>query len=166
MLGNLDERLKNRGDKVKKKINISLHLHNLMIRTISIFSILFTIILGVIALVQLYIFDQHSINIIEIFLIGLITFIISLLLSLFYQINKITVFIQIITTYIILIIFLYFLGFASNWFSFKDISFLIISLSFNFVGIIILSIIIFVNRYKEIRDLNRDLSHYKGRDRR
>lgn len=148
---------------MKKK---SYQVNNLIVRTMSIFTILFTIILGVIGLVQFFIFDQHSLNIGEILIIALILFIISISLSLFYQINAITVFFQIITTYLTLIIFLYFLGFILKWFSLKNLDFIIPSLTFNILGGIILTVIILVNRNKEIRDLNRDLIHYKGRDRR
>ena len=88
----------------------------------------------------------------------------SLLLTFFFQINRITLFTQVLVTYFIIIVNIYSLGFISGWFSFKNIVFVIISFSINIIGAVIIYLITAIRKHIVQKRLNKELELYKEND--
>lgn len=114
-------------------------------------------------LIGALIFGQKSV-IISNYVIQLpILFLVSILLTLFYQINKITVSIQVFVTYLTILIIIYVFGFFNGWFAFDNIMFLIISLLLNAIGLTITIVILLVRRKHQNDILNKQLLNIKER---
>ena len=71
--------------------------------------------------VDALIFNQKTLSFSYIYFEVIAIVLSSLILTFFFQINRITLLIQILVTYIIITVDIYILGFISGWFSFKNI---------------------------------------------
>jgi hypothetical protein len=88
---------------------------------------------------------------------------VSVGLNFFYRINRITIFFQVLCTYLVLIVFMYFMGFLLGWFSFNNLDFLLTCLLIHFLGGFLVTLGIVLKRNFEFSKLNRRLSEFKGR---
>lgn len=137
-----------------KKIMISF-LTNLMIVC---FDVLFAQIL-----IGALIFGQKSVVITHFYIQIPILFFVSILLTLFYQINNITVTIQVFVTYLTILILIYLFGFFNGWFAFENITFLVISLLLNIIGLSITIVFLLIRKKRQTDMLNKQLSSIKER---
>lgn len=137
-----------------KKILISF-LTNLMI-------VCFDVMLAQL-LIGALIFGQKSVVISNYYIQLPILFLVSILLTLFYQINKITVTIQVFVTYLTILIIIYIFGFFNGWFALDNIMFLIISLLLNAIGLTVTIIILLIRRKRQNDILNKQLLNIKER---
>ena len=71
--------------------------------------------------------------------------------------------IQVLTTYVTILLLIYLFGFFTGWFAFDNLKFVIISLSLNAVGLTITIIALLLKRKKQNELLNRQLSNIKER---
>ncbi len=110
------------------------------------------------------IFGQRSVNYNYVYLEILVVVVISILLTLFYQINSITLFIQIVVTFISIILTIYMFGIFSGWFTFDKLLFTIIPLSFNIIGLVAVSLLLLYVRKRQTKNLNKQLESYKERE--
>lgn len=137
-----------------KKIVISF-LTNLMIVC---FVVLFAQIL-----IGALIFGQKSVIIANFSIQLPILFFVSILLTLFYQINTITVSIQAFVTYLTILLLVYLFGFFNGWFAFDNIVFLVISLLLNVIGLTITIVVLLIRKKRQTDILNKQLSSIKER---
>ena len=137
-----------------KKIVISF-LTNLMIVC---FVVLFAQIL-----IGAFIFGQKSVVIANFSIQLPILFFVSILLTLFYQINTITVSIQAFVTYLTILLLVYLFGFFNGWFAFDNIVFLVISLLLNVIGLTITIVVLMIRKKRQTDILNKQLSSIKER---
>ena len=137
-----------------KKIVISF-LTNLMIVC---FVVLFAQIL-----IGAFIFGQKSVVIANFSIQLPILFFVSILLTLFYQINTITVSIQAFVTYLTILFLVYLFGFFNGWFAFDNIVFLVISLLLNVIGLTITIVVLMIRKKRQTDILNKQLSSIKER---
>ena len=137
-----------------KKIVISF-LTNLMIVC---FVVLFAQIL-----IGASIFGQKSVVIANFSIQLPILFFVSILLTLFYQINTITVSIQAFVTYLTILLLVYLFGFFNGWFAFDNIVFLVISLLLNVIGLTITIVVLMIRKKRQTDILNKQLSSIKER---
>ena len=114
--------------------------------------------------VDALIFNQKTLSFSYIYFEVIAIVLSSLILTFFFQINRITLLIQILVTYIIITVDIYILGFISGWFSFKNILFVIISLSINVIGVMIFSIAVFIRKNIQQEKLNKELELYKEKE--
>lgn len=114
--------------------------------------------------VDALIFNQKTLSFSYIYFEVIAIVLSSLILTFFFQINRITLLIQILVTYIIITVDIYILGFISGWFSFKNILFVIISLSINVIGVVIFSIAAFIRKNIQQEKLNKELELYKEQE--
>lgn len=141
---------------MKKFKNLSISfLTNLMI-------VCFDVIFAQILIGSL-IFGQKSVIISHLYIQLPILFVVSILLTLFYQINKITVTIQVFVTYLTILFLTYLFGFFNGWFAVDNILFLVISLLLNAVGLTVTVIILLIRRKRQTDLLNAQLSSIKER---
>ena len=137
-----------------KKIMISF-LTNFMIVC---FDVLFAQIL-----IGALIFGQKSVVVTHFYIQIPILFLVSILLTLFYQINNVTVTIQVFVTYLTILILIYLFGFFNGWFVFDNILFLVISLLLNIIGLTITVVFLFIRKKRQTDMLNKQLSSIKER---
>ncbi len=141
---------------MKKAKNILISfLTNMMIVC---FDVLFSQIL-----IGALIFGQKSVVLTNYYIQIPILILVSILLTLFYQINKITVTIQILVTYLTILILIYIFGFFNGWFAFDNIKFIGISLLFNAIGLTITTVILLIRKKRQTDMLNKQLSNIKER---
>ena len=114
-------------------------------------------------LIGALIFGQKSVVISNYYIQLPILFLVSILLTLFYQINKITMTIQVFVTYLTILIIIYVFGFFNGWFAFDNIKFLIISLLLNAVGLTITIVILLIRKKRQTDMLNEQLLTIKER---
>lgn len=114
--------------------------------------------------VDALIFNQKTLSFSYIYFEVIAIVLSSLILTFFFQINRITLLIQILVTYIIITVDIYILGFISGWFSFKNILFVIISLSINVIGVVIFSVAAFIRKNIQQEKLNKELELYKEQE--
>lgn len=114
-------------------------------------------------LIGALIFGQKSVVISNYYIQLPILFLVSILLTLFYQINKITVTIQVFVTYLTILIIIYIFGFFNGWFALDNIMFLIISLLLNAIGLTVTIIILLIRRKRQNDILNKQLLNIKER---
>ena len=137
-----------------KKIMISF-LTNFMIVC---FDVLFAQIL-----IGALIFGQKSVVMTHFYIQIPILFLVSILLTLFYQINNVTVTIQVFVTYFTILILIYLFGFFNGWFAFDNIKFLVISLLLNVIGLTITILFLLFRKKRQTDILNKQLSSIKER---
>ena len=114
-------------------------------------------------LIGALIFGQKSVVLTNYYIQIPILILVSILLTLFYQINKITVTIQILVTYLTILILIYIFGFFNGWFAFDNIKFIGISLLLNAIGLTITTFILLIRKKKQTDMLNKQLSNIKER---
>ncbi|HHU24882.1 MAG: DUF3021 family protein [Bacilli bacterium] len=131
-----------------------------------IFSILFAMTLGVYIIIQSLVFKQKIMQFSDLILSTGVLFCVSVGLNFFYRINRITLFFQVLCTYLVLIVFMYFMGFLLGWFSFNNLDFLLTCLLIHALGGLLVTLGIVIKRNFEFNNLNRRLSEFKGRGKR
>ena len=138
---------------------------NKVLRFFTSFFVLFTISFSLTFIAKIVIdalvFSQKTLTYNYMYLELIVILVVAILLTLFYQINRISLFVQVIVTYVMILIDIYFFGFISGWFSFNNLVFLIVSISFNIVGLAIISTIVLLNNVMKQKKLNEELKHYK-----
>lgn len=132
-------------------------------RFFSLALILFAVYVFCYGVISLAIFKQHIFPINYILVLFVTACVISLVLTIILDINKLNFILQAILIYIIVTASVYFVGFYTNCFTY-DVSFWIFSLIINLIALGILFGIIYVKRILENRDLNKKLQSYKERD--
>lgn len=131
---------------------------------ITLFIIIFAVTFITKIIVDDLVFKQKSLAFRYIYIEVFVIVLSSLLLTFFYQINKITLLIQILVTYFIVIVDIYSMGFISGWFSFKNMTFVIVSFSINVIGVVIVSLIAQIRKHIQQDRLNKQLAEYKEND--
>ena len=111
-----------------------------------------------------FFFAQKTIAFRYIYLEVIAILISSALLTLFYQINRITLFVQVLVTYSIITIDIYFLGVISGWFNYKNIAFFITSICVIVAGALLILAVTFIRRYIQQKRLNKELASIKEED--
>ena len=132
------------------------------------FSITFIIIFAVAFLAKIFIdafiFSQKAVNYKYILFDLIVVIVFSLLLTLFYQINKTTILVQVIVTFITMLLVIYSFGIISGWFGFNNLGFSLIAIGFNVLGLLGVFLIIYFIKKKQASILNKELESYKERD--
>lgn len=134
-------------------------LTSFLVTFVTIFTITFLIKL----IIDAAIFSQRSVNYKNILILLPIVTFLALLLTLFFQLNNVTIFIQTVVTYLTVIITIFAFGVISGWFNFDRKTFSAIVLGFNVVGFSIVSFIIMILKRRLNSKLNRQLKSYKER---
>ena len=129
----------------------------------SIFMIVFSVSFFAKIIVDAIIFGQKSFTFKYIYLDLLVVAVVSILLTLFYQINKMTTSVQALVTYITILTVIYIFGYFSGWFSMRHIYFLLISLSFNVVGLVSVVVFLLLKHRRQNDELNEQLASFKER---
>lgn len=138
-------------------------LKNLLISLLTNLMIVSFVVLCAEIIIGALIFGQKSVILSNFYIQVPILFVVSILLTLFYQINRMTQTIQVLTTYVTILLLIYLFGFFTGWFAFDNLKFVIISLSLNAVGLTITIIALLLKRKKQNELLNRQLSNIKER---
>lgn len=128
------------------------------------FMIIFAIVFFAKMLIDALIFSQRAINYNYIYLELIIVVISSLLLTLFYQINSVNVIIQILVTFLMILVVIYSFGIITGWFSFENWLFTLITILISTLGLGFIAFLILYLRKKQMKNLNNQLNSYKERD--
>lgn len=128
------------------------------------FIVIFTIAFLSKLLIDALIFSQRAVNYKYITILVPIVMVASILLTLFFQLNKVTVFIQASVVYLTLILVIYSFGIISGWFTFENLTFSSIVLAFNILGFTIVALIIMLLKKRLNLKLNDQLKLFKERD--
>ncbi|MBR2891812.1 MAG: hypothetical protein IKC22_05535 [Bacilli bacterium] len=128
------------------------------------FIVIFTITFLSKLLIDALIFSQRAVNYKYIIILVPIVMVASILLTLFFQLNKVTVFIQASVVYLTLILVIYSFGIISGWFTFENLTFSGIVLAFNILGFTIVALIIMLLKKRLNLKLNDQLKLFKERD--
>lgn len=128
------------------------------------FMIIFAIVFFAKMLIDALIFSQRAINYNYIYLELIIVVISSLLLTLFYQINTINVIIQILVTFLMILVVIYSFGIITGWFSFENWLFTLITILISALGLGFIAFLILYLRKRQMKNLNNQLNSYKERD--
>lgn len=128
------------------------------------FMIIFAIVFFAKMLIDALIFSQRAINYNYIYLELIIVVISSLLLTLFYQINTVNVIIQILVTFLMILVVIYSFGIITGWFSFENWLFTLITILISTLGLGFIAFLILYLRKKQMKNLNNQLNSYKERD--
>lgn len=131
---------------------------------LSTFMIIFAIVFFAKMLIDALIFSQRAINYNYIYLELIIVVISSLLLTLFYQINTINVIIQILVTFLMILVVIYSFGIITGWFSFENWLFTLITILISALGLGFIAFLILYLRKRQMKNLNNQLNSYKERD--
>lgn len=131
---------------------------------LSTFMIIFAIVFFAKMLIDALIFSQRAINYNYIYLELIIVVISSLLLTLFYQINTINVIIQILVTFLMILVMIYSFGIITGWFSFENWLFILITILISALGLGFIAFLILYLRKRQMKNLNNQLNSYKERD--
>lgn len=108
-----------------------------------------------------FVFAQKTIAFRYIYLEVIAIIVSSILLTLFYQINRITLFVQVLVTYLTISFDIYFLGLISGWFNYNNLVFFIASICVILVGAFVIIGVTFIRRYIQQLRLNKELASYK-----
>jgi hypothetical protein len=138
-------------------------LKNLLIAFLTNFMIVCFVVLFAQIFIGALIFGQKSVIISHFYIQIPILVLVSILLTLFYQINNITVTIQTFVTYLTMLLLSYSFGFFNGWFAFDNIKFLIISLLLNAIGLTITITILLIRKKHQTDILNKQLLSIKER---
>lgn len=131
---------------------------------ITMFFIIFSISFITKLVVDSFIFKQRTVVYNYVYIEMLIVVAISLILTIFYQFNNVTILTQILITFASLLTVIYGIGFFSGWFRMSNLLFTILSIVFNIVGLILLTIIIMIRKKRDNELLNEELNKYKERE--
>lgn len=130
---------------------------------LSIFVITFAFAFFAKVIIDAIIFDQNAIIFKYVYWDIIACVIASVILTLFYQINKISTSVQALVTYVVAITTVYVFGAFSGWFSFSNIVFVLISISFNVVGLFFVVLFLFIKHKMQNKELNEQLASFKER---
>ncbi len=134
------------------------------IRSVSLtFVTLFSMIIGVYSVIEGFVFKQNTFSYRYFLYMALFAFIISNFMVLFFKINKVTYFVQIVIVYSCLSVLVYIMGFLFDWFSFKRPTFLIISLIVTIFGLGLFYLLFHIYNYFENKKINSDIQNYQER---
>ena len=129
----------------------------------SIFMIIFSLAFFAKIIVDAIIFGQKSFTFKYVYLEILVVAAVSILLTLFYQLNNITSSVQALVTYVVSLVVIYVFGYFSGWFSMRYFFFTLISLSFNGVGLLAVIVFLLWKHNKQNNELNEQLASFKER---
>lgn len=135
-------------------------LTSFLVTFVAIFTITFLTKL----IIDAVIFSQRSVIYKNISLLLPIVTFSALVLTLFFQLNKVTIVIQTAVTYLTIILTIFAFGVISGWFNFDRKTFSGIVLGFNIVGFSIVSLIIMMLKRRLNSKLNHQLKSFKERD--
>lgn len=127
------------------------------------FVTIFSMIIGVYSLIEGFVFKQNTFSYKYFMYIAIISLVISNFVVLFFKINKVTFFVQIVIVYSCLSVLIFIMGFLFDWFSFKHPTFLIISLIITLIGLGIFYLIFLIYNYFENKKINSDIHDYQER---
>lgn len=134
------------------------------IRSVALtFVTIFSMIIGVYSLIEGFVFKQNTFSYKYFMYIAIISLVISNFVVLFFKINKVTFFVQIVIVYSCLSILIFIMGFLFDWFSFKHPRFLIIALIIDLIGLGVFYLIFLVYNYFENKKINSDIHDYQER---
>lgn len=139
-------------------------VYHLLLQVLSNFATIFAITFFASLLIDAKIFEQKTLVFSYVYYKLIISFGAAIILTLFYKINRTTVLIQLIVTFMVSLIVIYAQGFLSGWFNFEDLTFCIISLSCNILGLIAVAIYLYIRRKRQSDLLNKHLKNFKERD--
>ena len=125
------------------------------------FVIIFSITFFAYILIEYFIFNQNAVRITHIIYITLIIAVGSILLSLFYLINKISSVVQTLITYAIITIVIYGMGMISGWFNHKVLEIVGYGVLFTSLGALLLSVGILIRNHYRSKELNDELRAFK-----
>lgn len=134
------------------------------IRSVALtFVTLFSMIIGVYSVIEGFVFKQNTFSYQYFLYMALFAFIISNFMVLFFKINKVTYFVQIIIVYSCLSILVYIMGFLFDWFNFKHPAFLIVSLIVTLIGLGVFYLIFTAYNIYENKKINSEIQNYQER---
>ena len=139
-------------------------IYHLLLHILNNFAIIFAITFFATLLIDATIFGQKTMVFSYVYYKLLISFGAAVILSLFYQINRTTMLIQLLVTFIVSLTVIYIQGFISGWFNFHDLAFYIISISCNIIGLVGVGIYLYIRRKRQSDMLNKQLQNFKERD--
>lgn len=139
-------------------------VYQLLLQVLSNFATIFAITFFASLLIDAKIFEQKTLVFSYVYYKLFISFGAAIILTLFYKINRTTVLIQLIVTFMVSLIVIYAQGFLSGWFNFEDLTFCIISLACNILGLIAVAIYLYIRRKRQSDLLNKHLKNFKERD--
>ncbi|MBQ3001157.1 MAG: DUF3021 family protein [Bacilli bacterium] len=125
------------------------------------FLIVLPITMFVYVIVEHFIFEQNAVHFSYLFYITLIAAVFSVILNLFYRINRINSLVQIIITYFLIVIMMYSIGLISGWYNERLAAYILYGLLFNFIGVSVIATIVLLTRHLQFKKLNSDLEKYK-----
>lgn len=125
------------------------------------FLIVLPITMFVYVIVEHFIFEQNAVHFSYLFYITLIAAVFSVILNLFYRINRINSLVQIIITYFLIVIMMYSIGLISGWYNERLVAYILYGLLFNFIGVSLIATIVLLTRHLQFKKLNSDLEKYK-----
>ena len=125
------------------------------------FLIVLPITMFVYVTVEHFIFEQNAVHFSYLFYITLIAAVFSVILNLFYRINRINSLVQIIITYFLIVIMMYSIGLISGWYNERLVAYILYGLLFNFIGVSVIATIVLLTRHLQFKKLNSDLEKYK-----
>lgn len=125
------------------------------------FLIVLPITMFVYVIIEHFIFEQNAVHFSYLFYITLIAAAFSVILNLFYRINRINSLVQIIITYFLIVIMMYSIGIISGWYNERLIAYILYGLLFNFIGVSLIATIVLLTRHVQFKKLNNDLEKYK-----
>lgn len=125
------------------------------------FLIVLPITMFVYVTVEHFIFEQNAVHFSYLFYITLIAAVFSVILNLFYRINRINSLVQIIITYFLIVIMMYSIGLISGWYNERLVAYILYGLLFNFIGVSLIATIVLLTRHLQFKKLNSDLEKYK-----
>lgn len=151
--------MKEKKEKKQKfnKIKFKKRLSNYLVTFVSIFTIMVCCYVAV----SLFVFNQFNIHFYYLVLIAIIASIESLLIELFIRINNISIYGQSSVIYSLCALSCFILVLFINNRLFTSPLFWLISLPGSFIGLIVLTLIIFFIKRNEENTLNENLNRYK-----
>lgn len=136
-------------------------LRNVFKSMLLTFLIVLPITIFVYVMIEHFIFEQNAVHFSYLFYITLIALGFSIILNLFYRINKINSLVQIIITYFLIVIMIYSIGVLCGWFNERIMAYLCFGLLCNFVGVSLIATIVLLTRYLQFKKLNDNLIKFK-----
>lgn len=147
-----------------KEVNSMKKLLRFLTSFLITFVVIFTITFLTKLIIDAVIFSQRSVIYKNITFLVPIVGLSSVILTLFFQLNKVTILIQTIVTYLVMILTIFAFGVISGWFNFDRKTFSGIVLGFNIVGFSIVTFIILLLKNRLNSKLNKQLKSFKERE--
>jgi hypothetical protein len=127
------------------------------------FVIIFTMTISIYTAIEALVFEKRNLDFFFILLVVVVTFVISIILTVFLRNNHTTMFLQITITYLVLAGMILFLAFYRQWFTISRPEEIVPALLFIGIGYIILIWFLTMRRQLELRKINRKLNEFKER---